>query len=167
MTIRACGESDFPAILEIVNDAAQAYRGVIPADRWHDPYMPADELAREIAAGIRFWGEDDGGRLIGVMGVQDKGEVALIRHAYVRTDLRRGGVGGRLLRFICERADRPVLIGTWAAADWAIAFYLKHGFRLLPTEEKDALLRRFWTVPERQMATSVVLASPAWRSDGP
>jgi len=162
VTIRACAETDVPAILEIVNDAARAYMGVIPADRWHEPYMPAEELAREIAAGIRFWGEEDAGRLVGVMGVQDKGEVDLIRHAYVRTAARRGGIGGRLLRFICGRTDKPVLIGTWAAADWAIAFYLKHGFRLLPTAEKDALLRRFWTVPERQMATSVVLASPRW-----
>lgn len=164
MTIRACGEADAPAILEIVNDAAQAYRGAIPADRWHEPYMPAEELAAEIAAGVRFWGEEVGDRLAGVMGVQDKGEVDLIRHAYVRTAARRAGIGGRLLRFICERTDKPVLIGTWAAADWAIDFYLKHGFRLLPTAEKDALLRRFWNVPERQMETSVVLANPRWRS---
>jgi GNAT superfamily N-acetyltransferase len=162
--IGPCGAKDFAAILDIVNDAAQAYRGVIPADRWHEPYMAAPELRAEIAAGVEFWGAVEDGALAGVMGVQDKGEVALLRHAYVRTAARRRGVGGRLLRFICERAGKPILIGTWATADWAIDFYRKHDFQLVPAAEKDVLLRRFWTVPERQMETSVVLASPDWRS---
>jgi N-acetylglutamate synthase-like GNAT family acetyltransferase len=156
--IRRCHQKDFEAILEIINDAAQAYKGVIPADRWHEPYMPQDQLQQEIAAGVNFWGVEENGRLIGVMGIQDKGEVALIRHAYVRSHLRNRGVGSRLLRFLESMTQKPILIGTWADATWAVAFYRKNGYRLVSTDEKNHLLRKYWTIPERQIETSVVLA---------
>jgi GNAT superfamily N-acetyltransferase len=164
--IRACGDADRGAILAVVNDAARAYRGVIPADRWHEPYMSAAELAGEIAAGVRFWGCEDGGELIGVMGIQDRGEVDLIRHAYVKTSRRRRGAGARLLAHIETLSAKPILIGTWAAASWAIAFYEKHGYRVLSRDDTERLLRRYWSVPERQIATSVVLASARWDPGG-
>jgi len=160
--LRACGPADLDAILAVVNDAAQAYRGIIPADRWHEPYMGRAELEAEIAAGVRFWAWEEGGALAGVMGLQHKGEVDLIRHAYVRTLDRRRGIGARLLAHIESLSARPILIGTWAAAGWAIRFYEKHGYRVLAREEAERLLRRYWSVPERQIATSVVLASPRW-----
>jgi len=149
-------------LYEIINDAARAYKGVIPADRWHEPYMPLDELRREIAEGIEFWGEEADRELIGVMGIQHRGEVDLIRHAYVRSRVRRQGVGARLLAHLMQKAQKPLLIGTWADAHWAVSFYQKNGFRLLSREQTAALLRRFWSIPERQIETSVVLASPAW-----
>jgi N-acetylglutamate synthase-like GNAT family acetyltransferase len=158
--IRACGDPDFEAIFEIVNDAAQAYRGVIPADRWKEPYMPREELRHEIDAGVRFWGCEEDGQLAGVMGLQDVSDLTLIRHAYVRSALRNRGIGGRLLAHLVARADRRLLVGTWAAATWAVGFYQKHGFRLVSPEEKDRLLRKYWSIPERQIATSVVLAQP-------
>jgi GNAT superfamily N-acetyltransferase len=157
-TIRACTDADLDAMAEIINDAAAAYRGVIPADRWHEPYMPMAELRAEIADGVRFWGMVDGGQLVGVMGIQDKGEVCLIRHAYVRTAARQGGIGTALLRHLERMAGKPILIGTWAAADWAIRFYLKNGYTQVSTAEKTRLLRRYWNIPERQVETSVVLA---------
>lgn len=156
--IRPCGDADRVAIGTIINDAAQAYRGVIPADRWHEPYMPDDELAREIAAGVVFAGYERDGALVGVMGVQDRDDVTLIRHAYVRTSERRSGVGSALLRFAETLTERPILIGTWAAATWAIDFYRKNGYRLIVGAEKDALLTRYWRIPDRQRETSVVLA---------
>ena len=156
--IRHCGESDFEAIYEIVNDAALAYRGVIPADCWKEPYMPGEELRHEIDAGVRFWGYEENGQLAGVMGLQDVSDVTLIRHAYVRSAMRNRGIGGRLLVHLKSRADRPLLVGTWASATWAIAFYEKHGFRLVLPEEKDRLLKTYWSIPERQIETSVVLA---------
>jgi GNAT superfamily N-acetyltransferase len=162
--IRSCGAADVPAIFEIVNDAAQAYKGVIPADRWHEPYMPMDALESEIAAGVAFWGCEAGGRLAGVMGIQDRGEVALIRHAYVRTEQRRGGIGAILLKKLEETTAKPILIGTWLAAAWAIRFYEKNGYRVLPREETGRLLRKFWSIPERQIETSVVLADRRWSS---
>jgi GNAT superfamily N-acetyltransferase len=162
--IRRCGGGDLPAMLAIINDAAQAYRGVIPADRWHDPYMPESELAAEIAAGVTFWGAEEEGRLAGVMGLQDVRGVALIRHAYVATARRGGGIGSQLLRHIATLADRPLLVGTWADASWAIRFYVKHGFTLLSPAEKDRLLRTYWDIPDRQIATSVVLADERWRA---
>ena len=162
-TIRRCTAADSPAILAIVNDAAQAYRGHIPADRWHEPYMPADELERELAAGVEFWGYEETGRLAGVMGLQDVRDVALIRHAYVATVVRGRGIGGRLLAHLIEHATRPLLVGTWAAATWAIRFYERHGFELVSRAEKERLLRAYWTIPERQIDTSVVLADPRWR----
>jgi len=156
--IRRCRDEDRDAILEIVNAAAEAYRGVIPADRWHDPYMPASELAGEIEAGVEFWGYEESGALTGVMGIQPLEDVDLIRHAYVRPGRQRGGVGGRLLDHLMERATKPVLVGTWAAAEWAIAFYRRHGFVQVSPEEKNRLLRTYWSIPERQVETSVVLA---------
>jgi len=159
-----CGEADVPAICAVVNDAAEAYRGVIPADRWHEPYMPEGELRGEIAAGVVFWGLEAGGGLVGVMGLQDVQDVALIRHAYVVTAARRDGIGGRLLHHLLTQTDRPILVGTWAAATWAIRFYEKHGFALTAPEEKARLLRRYWSIPDRQIETSVVLADARWRS---
>lgn len=156
--IRRCTDPDLPAMLAIINDAAQAYRGVIPADRWHEPYMPAEELAAEIAAGVVFWGCENDGRLVGVMGLQPVQDVALIRHAYVATAARRGGIGGELLRHLLAQSDRPVLVGTWAAATWAIRFYERHGFTLVAPDEKARLLATYWSIPERQVDTSVVLA---------
>jgi GNAT superfamily N-acetyltransferase len=160
--IRQSRETDLAALLAIVNDAAQAYRGVIPADRWRDPYMPPDELVREIADGIIFWVAEEDGRLLGVMGIQDKGDVALVRHAYVRPSMQRKGVGTRLLRHVESLTGKPVLIGTWADASWAIEFYLRNGFAVVPHEYKDALLRRYWSIPARQVETSVVLADGRW-----
>lgn len=156
--IRKCNDEDFAAMWEIINDAAQAYKGVIPEDRWQEPYMPQDELREEIAAGVCFWGVEEDGRLIGVMGIQDKGDVTLFRHAYVRTKLRNRGTGSMLLKFLETLTPKPVLIGTWVDAVWAISLYEKHGYRLVPTEEKNRLLRKYWNIPERQVDTSVVLA---------
>ena len=160
--IRPCEPRDLPTIHAIINDAARAYRGVIPEDRWHDPYMPLAELDREITQGVRFWGYKEGGELIGVIGLQQVGDVSLIRHAYVRTAHQRRGVGTRLLAHLRKRATRPMLVGTWADAVWAIRFYQKHGFRLVSREEKDRLLRKYWSIPERQVETSVVLADESW-----
>ena len=162
MKIRPCGDADFGAIYQIINEAAQAYAGVIPGDRWHDPYMSQDELRHEIVDGVAFSGYDESGELAGVMGVQDVQDVTLIRHAYVRTTMRNQGIGGSLLRHLCDATSRPMLVGTWAAADWAIRFYERHGFRLVTPEEKDQLLRRYWSVPDRQIETSVVLADQRW-----
>ena len=158
--IRKCTESDIEAIFEIINDAAQAYKGVIPEDRWHEPYMPVAELRQAIEDGVVFWGYEREGRLAGVMGIQDKTDVALIRHAYVYTRLRRQGIGQKLLRHLEDLTDKPILVGTWKAAAWAIAFYRKNGFSLVSDEEKDLLLRKYWSIPERQIQTSVVLANP-------
>ena len=144
----------------IINAAAQAYHGVIPADCWHEPYMRLEELERELRAGVNFWGVEDGGRLIGVMGRQDLGEVILIRHAYVHPAWQRRGVGARLLTHLLSRVDRQVLVGTWAAAHWAIRFYEKNGFTLVSHQEKERLLRTHWTITDRQIETSVVLARP-------
>jgi N-acetylglutamate synthase-like GNAT family acetyltransferase len=155
--IRQCEVDDFENIYEIVNDAAVAYKGVIPADRWHEPYMGREELQYEIDAGVRFWGYEEGGKLIGVMGIQDVQDVTLIRHAYVRTTQRRKGIGSKLLSHLLTLTERPILIGTWAAATWAIRFYEKHGFRLVSEEEKNRFLKKYWSIPERQVETSVVL----------
>jgi N-acetylglutamate synthase-like GNAT family acetyltransferase len=161
--IRKSREADSPAILAIINAAAQAYRGVIPPDRWHDPYMPADELEKEIADGILFWVAEEGGKLLAVMGMQDKGEVALVRHAYVAPTAQRKGLGTSLLRHVQSLSDKPVLIGTWADASWAIDFYLRNGFTLVPKARKEFLLRRYWSIPARQIETSVVLADGRWK----
>jgi GNAT superfamily N-acetyltransferase len=156
--IRPCRDDERTAIAAIVNAAAEAYRGVIPADRWHEPYMPAAELDAEIAAGVVFWGyEEDGGELLGVMGVQRVRDVELIRHAYVAPRAQRGGVGGALLDHLAARVTRPLLVGTWASAGWAIAFYRRHGFELAAPDRAAALLREYWSIPERQVETSVVL----------
>jgi GNAT superfamily N-acetyltransferase len=162
--IRKCTQEDVAAICAIINDAAQAYKGVIPPDRWHEPYMPLQELQQEIARGVDFWGFEADGELVGVMGIQDRGEVDLIRHAYVRTRRRNQGIGGELLRHLERLTPKPILIGTWADAAWAIRFYERHGYRVLGRPETEALLKKYWSVPERQIATSVVLASPRWKS---
>ncbi|MBC7238072.1 MAG: GNAT family N-acetyltransferase [Chloroflexi bacterium] len=165
--IRPCGEDDLAEMLEIINSAAEAYRGVIPPDRWHEPYMPMSELCAEIADGVIFYGYACQGRLLGIMGLQDRGDVFLIRHAYVRPEAQRQGIGGRLLAHLRNlvrlqaSADRQILIGTWAAATWAIRFYEKHGFRQVSPEEKNRLLRTYWRIPARQVETSVVLADRA------
>jgi N-acetylglutamate synthase-like GNAT family acetyltransferase len=163
MSIRKSTEADFAAMLAIINDGAQAYRGVIPADRWHEPYMPADELRKEIGAGIVFWIAEEDGRMRGVMGMQDKGDVALVRHAYVATATQKSGVGTRLLRHVQGLTDKPILIGTWAAASWAIDFYRRNGFTVVSKSEKEKLLRTYWSIPARQIETSVVLADARWR----
>ncbi len=161
--IRLCTEQDTDAIYEIINDAARAYKGIIPEDRWHEPYMSLEELNGEIKDAVQFWGVEENGVLQGVMGIQDKGEVDLIRHAYVRTDRRRKGLGRKLLTFLESRTEKPILIGTWADAVWAVEFYRQNGYRLTSTEEKTMLLHRFWNIPERQVETSVVLAKGKWQ----
>ena len=160
--IRKCTERDFETMLAVVNDAADAYRGIIPTDRWKEPYMPPEELRKEIAAGVEFYGYSTGGKLIGLMGIQDKGDVALMRHAYVQTRCRRQGIGGRLLVYLQRQTSKPILIGTWADAGWAIRFYEKHGYRRVTPAEKDRLLNTYWSIPARQVETSVVLADRMW-----
>lgn len=157
--IRDATRSDFREIYDVINDGALAYKGIIPADRWHEPYMSRSELQTEIDAGIRFscFIENDG--ILGVMGVQDKGPVVLIRHAYVRSSKQRKGIGSALLSALVRKSDKPILIGTWKAATWAIRFYEKLGFAVVPDADARALLERFWRVPVRQMETSVVLAN--------
>ena len=160
--IRRCTKKDFDDIFEIINDAAQAYKGVIPADQWHEPYMSRQQLQREIEAGVNFCGWEEEGKLIGVMGIQDKGDVTLIRHAYVRSLRRNQGIGTHLLLFLESLPQNPLLIGTWADAAWAVSFYQKNGYRLVSTEEKNLLLKKYWSIPERQIETSVVLAGIKW-----
>ena len=162
--IRPCTNADVETIYSIINEAAQAYRGVIPADRWHEPYMPMDELRQEIEAGVKFWGFEQDGQLLGVMGIQDVQDVTLIRHAYVRTAARSHGIGGKLLAELRAKTNRPILIGTWAAATWAIRFYEKHGFRQVTPDDKNRLLKRYWSISDRQVETSVVLADEKWVS---
>src|SRR6267142_1206490 len=165
--IRKSVDNDFTAMLAIINNAARAYRGVIPADRWHEPYMPADELSEEIASGVVFWVAEREGQLAGLMGIQDKGEVALVRHAYVAPDTQRSGVGTTLLRYVQSLTDKPILIGTWAAASWAIEFYRRNGFTVVSTTQKNRLLRKYWSIPARQVETSVVLADRRWMESQP
>ncbi len=160
--IRPCASSEFKVICEIINDAARAYKGVIPADRWKEPYMPESELRHEMNGGVVFWGYEEGGQLVGVMGIQNVQDVTLIRHAYVRTANHHQGLGGKLLSFLRKQTTRPLLIGTWASAVWATRFYEKHGFRLVSAEEKNRLLKKYWSIPERQVETSVVLADQKW-----
>ncbi len=160
--IHECAAADFEAIYEIINDAAEAYRGIIPPDRWHEPYMPREELREEITAGVAFLGYEQDGELAGVMGTQDIQDVTLIRHAYVRTAQRSRGIGGELLARIMDDATRPVLIGTWVDAVWAVRFYERHGFKVVSAQEKERLLHKYWSVPERQIETSVVLADQSW-----
>jgi GNAT superfamily N-acetyltransferase len=159
-SIRPCRDDEREAIFEIVNAAADAYRGIIPADRWHEPYMPMSELEAEIEAGVEFWGYEEDGELLGIMGIQRLGEVDLIRHAYVLPASQGKGVGGAVLEHLMETAERPVLVGTWAAAEWAIGFYRRHGFEQVSPAQKDELLRGHWRIPERQIETSVVLRRP-------
>jgi len=160
--IRKNMDADLAAMLGVINAAAQAYRGVIPADRWHDPYMPLAELKKEIGDGVLFWVAEEDGHLLGVMGIQDKGDVALVRHAYVAPSLQRKGVGTRLLQHVQPLTGKPVLIGTWADASWAIDFYRRNGFTVVSNADKEYLLRRYWSIPKRQIETSVVLADARW-----
>jgi len=153
---------DVPVIFEIINDAAGAYRGVIPTDCWAEPYMSGEELRREIEGGVQFWGVEEEGRLVGVMGIQHVRDVSLIRHAYVRTAKRQKGIGGKLLDVLRVQTSRPLLLGTWAAATWAVSFYEKQGFRMDQPGETDALLKKYWNISDRQVQTSVVLADEKW-----
>ena len=156
--VHQCDNTEFDVIYKIINDAAQAYKGVIPYDCWKEPYMSKDELAHEIDESVEFWGYEEDGGLVGVMGIQHLHEVTLIRHAYVRTAKQNQGIGEKLLSFLRKQTNLPILVGTWADALWAIRFYEKHGFRLTSTEAKDRLLKKYWSVPQRQTETSVVLA---------
>jgi GNAT superfamily N-acetyltransferase len=156
--IRSLLPSDFNAVLKVINDAAQVYKGVIPGDRWKEPYMSAEELKEEIEAGVRFFGWVGGEHLLGVTGIQALKDTTLIRHAYVLPGCQGKGIGTRLLEHLLGLAETPeVLVGTWADAAWAIRFYEKHGFKLVSSREKDRLLRTYWNIPERQIETSVVL----------
>jgi GNAT superfamily N-acetyltransferase len=166
MMIRKCDDTDFETIYEIINDGAEAYKGVIPPDRLKEPYMDREELRHEIDAGVEFWGYEEAGELLGVMGIQHVLDVTLIRHSYVRTARQNKGIGGKLLLHLRTMTSRPILIGTWADASWAIRFYEKHGFRVVTVEEKNRLLKKYWSIPDRQIETSVVLAEENW-SDEP
>ena len=161
--IRRCNHTDVAQIWTIINDGAQAYRGVIPADRWAEPYMSEEKLQHEMDAGVVFWGFEEDGFLAAVMAIQDVQDVTLIRHAYVRTASQRLGIGAQLLSHLRELTIRPILIGTWTDAVWAIQFYRRHGFELVSVKEKHRLLKKYWTVPDRQIETSVVLADRKWR----
>ena len=162
--IRKCDNNDFEDICSIINDAAEAYNGVIPEDCWKTPYMSREELRHEIEDGVVFWGYEEDGELIAVMGTQRVQSVVLIRHAYVRTVRQNQGIGSSLLSALRIQINRPALIGTWADAYWAIRFYEKHGFQLVSPVEKERLLRKYWSVPDRQIETSVVLADQRWFS---
>jgi GNAT superfamily N-acetyltransferase len=162
--IRRCNEIDFETIWQIINDGAQAYKGVIPPDRWNEPYMSREELRHEMRDGVEFWGFLEDGELTGVMGIQPVKDVTLIRHAYVRTRRQKAGIGAQLLAHLRSLTNGPVLIGTWVDASWAIRFYEKHGFQLVGTDEKNRLLKIYWTIPDGQADTSVVLADRLWRT---
>jgi N-acetylglutamate synthase-like GNAT family acetyltransferase len=162
MLIRRSDDADRGWIFAIINEAARAYRGVIPADQWHEPYMPQHELDDQIAQGVVFWVAEEEGRLLGVMGIQDRGDVALVRHAYVAPTTQRSGVGSKLLRHVEALAGKPVLIGTWADAAWAIDFYRRNGYTVVPETDRARLLRTWWSISERQVETSVVLADRRW-----
>lgn len=162
MIVKSILPQDFESILEIINDAAKAYKGSIPADRWKEPYMTPQELQTQLKEGVIFYNFKEDNRILGVMGIQFKKEVTLIRHAYVRTIARQKGIGGKLLNYLKRLSHAPILIGTWAAATWAISFYEKHGFRILSTDEKNTLLQNYWSIPKRQIETSIVLADKYW-----
>jgi len=162
--IRRCEDRDFDDIWTIINDGAQAYKGIIPPDRWKEPYMSVIELRHEMEDGVAFSGWEMDGQLLGVMGVQEVQDVILIRHAYVRTTSRNQGIGSSLLLHFKNLAQRPILIGTWAAAVWAIRFYKRHGFQMVDAQQKDLLLKKYWKIPERQIETSVVLVDQHWHN---
>ena len=161
--IRSCAASDLETLLSVINDGARAYEGVIPTDCFHSPYMSRDELTQGIAQGIRFHVYERAAEILGVMGIQTVQDVTLIRHAYVRSASQGQGIGASLLHHLRQLTTNPVLIGAWADASWAICFYVRHGFRLVSSSEKDRLLRTFWTVSPRQRETSVVLADQRWK----
>lgn len=159
--LRPCGADDRNEMAVIINRAAERYRGVIPADRWQEPYMSATELEHEIASGVVFHGYAEGDRLLGVMGIQPAVDVHLIRHAYVLPEAQGQGIGGQLLQHLVARCATRMLVGTWAAASWAIAFYQHHDFVMVDAGRTPDVLRRYWSIPERQIETSVVLARPS------
>ena len=161
--IRPCRRDEHAAMLDIINSAAEAYRGVIPSDCWHEPYMSSRQLAHEIAAGVAFSGYEVDGELIGVMGIQHVRDVDLLRHAYVRPGQQQRGIGSTLLEHLKRSTRRRILVGTWAAAEWAIRFYQRHGFEAVSAEDKVSLLKTYWSIPDRQIETSVVLTSPPVR----
>src|ERR1700676_4511042 len=163
--IRRCDDRDSEVIWTIINDGAQAYRGVIPADQWTEPYMSREEMQGEISEGVVFWGFEDGRELMGVMGIQKVQDVTLIRHAYVRSSWQKRGIGAQLLSHLRGLTKDPTLIGTWADAVWAIRFLEKHGFRMVGVADKDGLLNKYWKISERQRETSVVLADSNWRGN--
>ena len=163
--IRTVVDEDFEQIFNVINEAATAYKGVIPQDRWHEPYMTREELKEQIEAGVKFSCYVNDDEIVGVMGIQEKQEVVLIRHAYVRTPQRGKGVGTLLLRELIKDSPKPILIGTWKAADWAIRFYEKNGFRLVDEAEKNRLLKKYWVLPDRQVETSVVLADTKYTEE--
>ena len=164
MIIKSDQKKDFETIYEIINDASIAYKGIIPPDRWQEPYMSKEELKKQIIEGVEFWSFVEDNRVLGVMGIQFKDDVTLIRHAYVRTSARQKGIGGKLLNQLISMSETPILIGTWADASWAISFYKKNGFKVLSETEKNKLLKIYWNIPERQVETSIVLASNDWKS---
>lgn len=157
--IRLCRPDERDRLFEIINEAAEAYRGAIPSDCWHEPYMSREELDREITSGVTFWGYDENGELVGVMGIEPVQDVDLIRHAYVMPGNQGKGIGTQLLSHLESTTTRPVLIGTWKDAVWAIRFYQHHGYELVPEGETPSLLRKYWRIPDRQVETSVVLRS--------
>jgi GNAT superfamily N-acetyltransferase len=161
--IRLCSQRDIDTIYEIINDSARAYEGHIPDDCYHQPYMPQDELRSEIADGVVFYGYEEDGSLVAVMGIQDRGPVTLVRHAYTRTERRGEGIGSKLLEHLLGITTKPVMIGTWRGATWAVMFYQKHGFNLVGEEDKDRLLREYWSIPHRQVETSVVLVDERYQ----
>ncbi len=161
--IERCKSTDFEQIYNIINDSASAYKGVIPADCWHEPYMSEQELQTQIEQKVEFWCYRKDEQILGVMGIQDKSDVKLIRHAYIRTKCRNQGIGGKLLTHFINRTTKPILIGTWQDASWAINFYKNYGFRQLSKIEKDALLQKYWIIPQRQAQVSVVLANSVWK----
>jgi N-acetylglutamate synthase-like GNAT family acetyltransferase len=165
MIIKSDEKKDFETIYEIINDASIAYKGIIPTDRWKEPYMQKEELETQINEGVEFWSYKENNKILGVMGIQFKTEVTLIRHAYFRTTARQKGIGGKLLKHLINKAETPILIGTWKDASWAISFYKKYDFRILSNEEKNRLLKIYWSIPKRQIETSTVLASNNWKSN--
>ncbi len=165
MILKSDEKKDFNTIYEIISDASIAYKGIIPEDRWKEPYMSKNELKIQINEGVEFWNYEENNEILGVMGIQFKNDVTLIRHAYVRTKARQKGIGGKLLNHLIDMAKTPVLIGTWKDASWAIKFYQKHGFKLLLGEEKNKLLKTYWNIPQRQVETSIVLASENWKNN--
>jgi len=160
--IRKCREDDFESIYTIINEAAEAYRGVIPRDCCKEPYMGKKELQEEITDGVVFWGYEENDVLLGIMGIQEVKDISLIRHAYVTSTSQKRGIGSRLLSHLCSLTNRPLLVGTWEDASWAVRFYRNHGFKLVSKETKDRLLREYWSISERQIETSVVLADHRW-----
>lgn len=160
--IRPCSENDFEKIYEVINESSKIYKGVIPSDLWKEPYMSKEELEKEIKSGVEFWVYEENNKIVGVMGIQNIRDVTLIRHAYILPGERRKGIGSKLLMFLLNQTERPVLIGTWKDATWAISFYEKHGFKLVGSDEKDRLLKRYWSISHRQIESSVVLADEKW-----